>query len=391
MTVSERGNPLTDPLNLLSQTAPNTTMGALLRRFWQPIAVAKELGPRAAKRIRILSEDLTLYRGESGRAYLVGGRCAHRSTLLHTGWIEGERIRCMYHGWQYDGSGQCIERPAEGDKGLPNVKIVSYPTYEYAGLIFAFMGEGQPPEFELPRKAAFERPDYLIFAKAQVWPCNWFQQVENSFDAVHVSFAHRWGQVGAFGEAVTAALPQLEYFETDAGVRQIATRPGDNPRINEWTFPNNNYLIVPCRNRNDPWVENSVWMVPIDDEHTMRIQIRAVESRSPAADADISAYFNEDDDYNPADYHDDLFNSKKMPADPGFALISAQDYVAQVGQGTITDRTQERLGKSDKGIVFLRRIFWRELKANVEGRPIKQWRKLRETVEMPKQGMQAEA
>ena len=102
-----------EKFNLLTQTAADAPMGKLLRKFWQPIAVSKDLAPGAGQPIRVLGEDLTLYRGESGRAYLVGGRCAHRLTLLHTGWIEGDNIRCMYHGWQYDGTGQCVHRPVE--------------------------------------------------------------------------------------------------------------------------------------------------------------------------------------------------------------------------------------------------------------------------------------
>jgi 5,5'-dehydrodivanillate O-demethylase len=384
MFEGERIHPMAEQLKLLSQTGPGTDMGKLMRRFWQPVAVANELAPGAAKLIRILSEDLTIYRGESGQPYLVAGRCAHRSTLLHTGWIQQERIRCMYHGWQYDGSGQCTERPAEGDKGLPNVRITSYPVHEYAGLLFAFMGEGTPPEFELPRKDVFERADYLIFAKSQIWPCNWFQQIENSMDAVHVSFVHQWGRVGNFGQTVSASIPELEYAETDAGIRQVATRGEGNVRVSDWTFPNNNHIAVPNLHKDDPWIENGVWMVPVDDGHTLRFQIRALASRGAEADAKFVDYFNRHKDYNPVDHHHELFDEKKMPDDPVLELTPAQDYVAQVGQGAIVDRTQERLGKSDRGIAFMRRMFWREMEAARAGQPLKQWRKLAESEELLK-------
>ena len=101
-----------EQLKLLTQTGPGTLMGKLLRQFWHPIATASKLAPGTARAIRILCEDLTLYRGESGTAYLVGGRCAHRCTVLHTGWVQAEQIRCMYHGWRYDGTGACTEMPA---------------------------------------------------------------------------------------------------------------------------------------------------------------------------------------------------------------------------------------------------------------------------------------
>ena len=97
----------------LHQTAPGTLMGRLLRSFWQPVATSASIEPGKARGIRILSEDLTLYRGESGTPHLVGSRCAHRGTVLHTGWVEGENIRCMYHGWRFPPAGLCDEIPAE--------------------------------------------------------------------------------------------------------------------------------------------------------------------------------------------------------------------------------------------------------------------------------------
>lgn len=97
----------------LTDTAPDTLMGKLLRTFWQPIGTLAELAPGTARSLRILGDELTLYRGESGQPYLIGGRCAHRCNVLHTGWIQGEQIRCMYHGWRYDSTGRCTEMPAE--------------------------------------------------------------------------------------------------------------------------------------------------------------------------------------------------------------------------------------------------------------------------------------
>src|SRR5262245_41759532 len=104
---ARQSTPMADRLKLLSQTGPDTDMGRLLRRFWQPIAVSHAVKAGAAVPLRVLGEDLTLYRGESGAAHLVAGRCAHRLTLLHTGWVQREEIRCIYHGWKYAGSGQC--------------------------------------------------------------------------------------------------------------------------------------------------------------------------------------------------------------------------------------------------------------------------------------------
>lgn len=145
-----------------------------------------------------MSEDLALYRGESGKAYLLANLCAHRLTKLHTGWIEDEQLRCMDHGWKYDASGQCVERPAERPGSHGRIRVTSYPVHEYCGLIFTWMGEGEPPVFDLPRKPKFEGPDVLLF-----------QHAENSLDAVHVNFAHQMGKVGVFGHAITDGIPAL--------------------------------------------------------------------------------------------------------------------------------------------------------------------------------------
>jgi 5,5'-dehydrodivanillate O-demethylase len=383
MSVSDHLHRRGERLSALVQTAPETEMGRLLRSFWHPVYVARKLAAGKAVPVRILSEDLTLYRGESGTAHLVGAHCAHRATLLHTGWIEGERIRCMYHGWCYDGSGRCTERPAELDSGPPKIKIAGYPTREYAGLIFAYMGDGPAPEFELPRKDVFERPDGILYARSEIWKCNWFQMVENSMDAVHVAFVHQKGRSGTFIKAVSGAIPELEYEENEAGIRQIATRGPGNVRISDWSFPNNNHIAVPGLEKDDPWIDIGHWNVPVDDETTARLNIWSVPASDPAREARIRAYLESVADYNAADHHDELFYEGKYPEDTVMPLTFAQDYVAQKGQGTIVDREREILGRSDAGIAFLRRVFFRELAAIRDGKPTKQWRRLERPVEMP--------
>ncbi|MDH7797065.1 MULTISPECIES: Rieske 2Fe-2S domain-containing protein [unclassified Beijerinckia] len=367
----------------LSQTAPNTTMGKLLRQFWQPVALSRTLKPKSATALRIMSEDLTLYRGESGKCYLVGGHCLHRLTLLHTGWVEGEEIRCMYHGWKYNGGGRCVERPAETSPLSDKVRIASYPTHEYAGLIFAYMGAGEAPEFDLPRSDAFERPNDLGFTRLEVWPCNWFQHVENSLDPAHVSFAHMVGRVGEFGRAITGTVPELDYEETDAGIKQTATRSKDNVRVSNWTFPNCNHVRVPGLTDDDPWIDTANWMVPIDDTKTARFSLRRIPSSTPEADERITKYFDEVESYCATDDHDALFNRKEYPEDPLVRLTSAQDYVALVGQGVIANRSRELLGKSDKGVVFLRNLFFREMTALSEQTPTKNWRRLAKAPDLP--------
>src|SRR5712692_4359734 len=126
-------------------TGPGTLAGRYMRLFWQPVYRSKDLHRGHAKPIRIMSEDFTLYRGEGGQAHVVAFRCAHRGTQLSTGWVEGDEIRCFYHGWKYDASGQCVEQPAEPEPFCQRIKIRAYPTREYLGIIWAYLGEGDAP------------------------------------------------------------------------------------------------------------------------------------------------------------------------------------------------------------------------------------------------------
>src|SRR6185369_3106058 len=94
-------------------TGPGTLCGRYLRMFWQPVCRAGDIEPGRTKPIRIMGEDFTLYRGQEGTPHIVAFRCAHRGTQLSAAWVEGDDLRCYYHGWKYDASGQCIEQPAE--------------------------------------------------------------------------------------------------------------------------------------------------------------------------------------------------------------------------------------------------------------------------------------
>ena len=156
---------------------------------------------------------------------------------------------------------------------MPRTQIPAYPVKEYMGLVFAYMGEGEAPEFDLPRKLLLERDGTLVANGRERWDNNWFQQVENSLDAVHVSFVHMALTVGPFGKAVTDAIPDLSYEETTAGIRQTAQRSATNVRVSDWTFPNNNHVTVPGLTPDDPWIDVFVWMIPNDEKNTTRFMI----------------------------------------------------------------------------------------------------------------------
>ncbi len=372
----------------LVQCGPDTDMGKLLRQFWLPVELSENVELNSAIPVKALGEELTLYRGASGKVHLVGGRCAHRRTLLHTGWVVGDDIRCIYHGWQFDSTGACVNRPAESDTGMPRTKIPGYPVREYQGLIFAYLGEDEPPVFDLPRKLQTEREGVVVANGMERWDNNWFQQVENSMDAVHVSFVHMALTVGPFGQAVTNSIPELSYEETPAGIRQTAVRGDNNVRQSDWTFPNNNHITVPGLTPEDPWMDVFVWMLPNDDLNTTRFMIYSLPPEaSEVSKQRFRTYFAKYGKYDPAEHHDELFKARvwKNPEDIFVGLTAAQDYLSIRGQERITKREDEILGRSDLGIVKLRSIFWRELDLIREGKPTKEWVSLEQPLTLPRQ------
>ena len=158
--------------NDYEHTGPGTFAGGFLRSGWQPVHRSQDLPVGRSRPLRIMSEDFTLFRGESGKAQVLAQRCAHRGTQLSAAWVEGDTLRCLYHGWRYDATGQCVEQPAEGAAYAAKVKIASYPTREHLGLIFVYFGEGEPPAF--PHIPAFVGEGH-VEASVEYFPCNFFQ------------------------------------------------------------------------------------------------------------------------------------------------------------------------------------------------------------------------
>jgi 5,5'-dehydrodivanillate O-demethylase oxygenase subunit len=348
---------------------PGTLMGRILRQYWQPVATTEEVDQKKALPTRIMSEDLTVYKGESGQYYVVDFRCAHRGTQLSTGWVEGECIRCFYHGWKYDGTGQCVEQPAEDATFAAKVKIKSYPTQAYAGLVFAYFGEGEPPP--MWRHWELERDYGVKWTEKKLWDCNWFQRLENAIDGSHLAFVHSGSE---FGQQVSGAMPEFEYEETEWGMRLISKRPGGNTRINELHFPNVIHIRTPVLTETVaqlPWSDLFNWYTPVDDTHSVLFTSRC----APLLGEDAKRFEERLPPhryYNPADEHDMLMANPRE-ADHRPDPVSAQDYVAQLGQGAIADRINERLGRGDAGIVFARGLFRREMAKLERGLPLKQW------------------
>src|SRR4051794_26319277 len=216
-----------------AHTGPGTLGGQYMRRFWHVVHRSQDLAPGRAKPIRIMSEDLTLYRSENGVPHVVAFRCAHRGTQLSTGWVEGDNLRCFYHGWTYGPDGQCVEQPAEPEPFCQRIRIKSYPTQEYVGLIFAYLGEGEPPPF--PRYPLLEA-EGVTETHAYTRECSYFNSIENNMDEVHIAFVHRSSTFSDTG--LNAFLPEVSGEETPYGIIRYDSRPNGSMRIVHLVMPN---------------------------------------------------------------------------------------------------------------------------------------------------------
>lgn len=349
-----------------AHTGPGTLAGRYLRSFWQPVYVAAQVLNARPMPLRVMGELFTIFRGESGRVQVVAGRCAHRGTQLSTGTIEGDQLRCFYHGWRYDMAGQCTERPAEPACGS-SVKIRSYPTREWAGLVFAYLGEGEPPTFQ--KLDTLDGNGHLDIT-APLRPFNYFQQLENGLDEVHFSFVHRLSRFSTQG--LNAELPVLTCEETPYGLARVSMRR-DVARHTHFLMPNVGVSLL-----FGAW--HVVWRVPVDDVSHISFTIDYFEGSQ-----DEVARFKADREL------DAKRVSTAVPASELAAavlrgelrvedltehpdLLSVQDGVALSGQGLIADRHHETLGASDAHIVRLRRLWAQEMRTMDQGHPVREWR-----------------
>jgi len=362
----------------LVSTRPGSLAGTFMRRFWHPIHRAEELRAGQAKPIEIMSEHFTLYRGKTGMPHVVDFRCPHRGTQLSAGWIEGDSIRCMYHGWLFNQSGQCTDQPAEEKSFAGKIRIRSYPTREYLGLIFAYFGEGAAPPF--PVYPHMEEDGVLEVLSTEVWPCNFFQRIDNNGDTYHVPFVHR-GAYSASSDNNRSGLPDISKEESSWGTTSYASFAQGWRNVFHFFMPNVYAFRNPSPEPECGSEDRMQWDVPLDDQRSLEFRVRRLPLSGEAADkyrarrgaaaaepkisvvqmgeAVLSGKLSFQD-------LDNFFKDK-------ISLVHTQDYVAQVGQGSLADRAQEHLGRSDIGVILFRKIWERELRALAEGRPLKKW------------------
>ncbi len=356
----------------LVSTQPGSLAGRFMRRFWHPIHRAEELGAGQAKPIEIMSERFTLYRGESGMPHVIDFRCPHRGTQLSAGWVEGD------HGWRFNGAGQCTEQPAEERSFAAKIRIKTYPTREYLGLIFAYFGAGEVPPF--PRYRHMEEEGVLEVLSTEVWPCNFFQRIDNNGDTYHVPFVHR-GAYSASSVNNRSGLPEISKEESPWGTTGYASFTQGWRNVFQFFMPNVYAFRNPSPEPECGSEDRMQWDVPLDDEHSLEFRLRRLPLTGDAARDYCArrAASVVEPKISVAQMGDAVLSGKLSfrELDNFFkdkiSLVHTQDYVAQVGQGSLATRAHEHLGRSDTGVILFRKIWQRELRALAEGRPLKKW------------------
>ena len=356
-------------------TGPGTLAGRYMRHFWQPVARVQDIAPGTVRPIRIMGEDMTLFRGESGSVHLVDFRCAHRGTQLSLGWVEGDTLRCRYHGWRYDGTGQCVEQPGEGDQSFcERVRIGARPVRLYKGLAFAWLGEGTPTNF--PIYPTLEG-DGVIETICYMRRCNYFNNIDNQLDEVHVGYVHR----DAFSRVLD--LPEIEARRTPYGAATHSQRPSGAVRVTHFLMPNITLMKSPGADREIDWTEYAVWRVPIDDERHFTFGINHISVHGPARERYVArrAAVAESPPPPIEEIGEAIVRGEMTIEDAKANLderdilyhVYLEDYAVQVAQGTIADRAAETLGRSDSGVILIRQLWNEDLRRLAEGQPITAW------------------
>ena len=363
---------------LITRVGPGTPMGELMRQYWIPVMLTSDLGEPDGRpqRVRLLGENLILFRDTRGRAGLLADNCSHRGASLFFGRNEENGLRCVYHGWKYGVDGQCMDMPNEPPESNFKDKIRqrAYPCRERGGMIWTYMGpRSQPPP--LPDlEWALLPEEQRVFQWQAVRECNWLQALEGDIDTSHLSWLHSRLDAGGDPSAGTYhndRAPRLEIAESEIGLLYAARRAEDESsylwRITQWVLPF--YGLFP--GRGDEVVPMHIW-VPIDDYNTMAWgvrwnPVRPFSERERAAESDIRAGIGELLPPTTAPWgrwrskgnrgNDYLLDPEAQRTQnfTGIPSVPMQDTAVTESMGPILDRSNEHLGTSDAMVIQVRR------------------------------------
>jgi nitrite reductase/ring-hydroxylating ferredoxin subunit len=347
----------------LTHVGPDTPCGEYMRRFWQPVCFSDDLKDLPL-RLRILGEDLVAFRAGTGEAGLLELHCPHRGTSLEFGLVGEKGIRCCYHGWLFGCDGTILETPGEPADSTLKDRLFhgAYPVHEAMGLVFAYLG---PPEAmpAFPTYDSYVRPGYRVIpGRKYDYPCNWLQIYENTMDPAHTAFLHTIVSGAVFTEEF-GVLPELDFLETPIGMIYVATRRvGDNmwTRMVESVLPNLQQVAPVWETGRDPCAFSgpmmSRWNVPIDDNHTMFIELRHVSETDGIVTPD---WWADRSIMLPGQVAMETYEEGQRH--PG-------DYEAQVSQRPIAVHGLEHLSATDRGVSMLRNQIRRGIRAVKAGK-----------------------
>jgi 5,5'-dehydrodivanillate O-demethylase len=347
----------------LTQVGPGTPMGDLLRRYWHPIAAVQELEERPTKRVRLLGEDLVLYKDLSGTYGLIELYCAHRLTDLSYGMVEECGIRCWMHGWAYNETGQCIEQPLESEPFFDEIKLKGYRVAIKGGIVWGYLGP--EPEPFVPDWEPFSWEDGLVQIVFSLLPCNWLQCQENSMDAVDVELLSLGMTPNKKGQPdQRLALPRIDlqfsFDEIEQGFVYRRTPKTQAEQTIDWSvgqtslWPNGVF-------KGDERSCHFEWRVPMDDATTMSVAWffdRAAPGTKLPPKERVKFW------YAP------VREEPEREGEQGSLITSHvlnRSFTIWVEQGAIVDRTKEHLVESDRGLMMLRGKLFSQIALIADG------------------------
>jgi len=367
----------------MCRVGAETPAGSLLRQYWQAIALSEELAAvRPLRAVRLMGQDFVLFRDAAGQLGLLDRDCPHRGADLAFGRLEDGGVRCAFHGWLFDVNGRCLETPAEpaASKLCERVRQQAYPVIEKSGVIFAYIGTGEPPAF--PAFDCFVAPQAYTFAFKGMFECNWLQALEVGIDPAHASFLHRFFEDEDAGDAYGRQFrgasadsawpmskvmreftqPEIMVDAADHGMRLTTLRRIDevqtHVRITNLVFPQ--AFVIPMSTE----MTITQWHVPVDDTHCYWVAIftsfgKPVDREQMRAQRlatytlpDYTSRLNKSNNYgfDAAQQRTHTYTGMGMD-------INIHDQWAIESQGPIQDRTREHLGTTDRAIMRYRRLL----------------------------------
>ena len=374
--------------DLVTQIAPGTPCGQLLRSYWQPAALSEELPPGGPPiPVRLFGEDLVMFRDDLGRLGLLDLHCAHRRADLSYGRIEDGGLRCVYHGWLYDVFGKCLETPAEppGSRLHLAVRHRAYPCVEQGGIIFTYMGAGEPPLF--PNYEVLSVPAEHRFVTKYFFACNYLQVQEGSQDGTHVPFLHRFlrtdsgarklgehprallpGEDAPFRDGQNAIFGPRRVEENDFSVWNYGANGTGSP---EYTFPSLCLTSGGPQPMGDGY--QIYWSVPIDDTHCWMFVLAFKRSGPiPEEHRHARSWALTTPDYhfvrNAANRYLQDREEQRTSTFTGMGpTFIVQDAMANETQGPVHDRSKELLGTADMAIAAWRHMLLGAVRTVQEG------------------------